>query len=341
LYVYGRDYTDTPGVQLRSLVVNSKTGQALHEFDWNDTDDITVTHSGNTWTISNTSFGESLTLTLSSPTAATAVLSGNRNGISGKISGIKMTAGGDINNIHPDPDTDSDTGNDTNNDTDNDTNNDTGSNTYSYEELEIINNGVEVEANSSGKYVSLPSGSVVSSVSNSYENILDAIVSGTKDTSSSLDSTSAARKITVSMNQPLPYGTIVLLAFAPVDDTNDNGTYYAVMLHSGKAGGGSSSVVIDTSKIYDPQDTSTRVRFPAGTYTVAFSTLDAIAGSSELLSASGLKDLKAAAGTSGNLGEISLAAPSSGNGGSSSGCDLGLGLSGLLIFALALKLRKK
>ncbi|MBR1418448.1 MAG: hypothetical protein IJ576_05750, partial [Synergistaceae bacterium] len=110
LYVYGRDYTDTPGVQLRSLVVNSKTGQALHEFDWNDTDDITVTHSGNTWTISNASFGEMMTFTLSSPTAATAVLSGNRNGISGKISGIKMTAGGDINNIHPGPDTDTDTG---------------------------------------------------------------------------------------------------------------------------------------------------------------------------------------------------------------------------------------
>ena len=43
-------------------------------------------------------------------TSATAVLYGNRNGISGTISGIKMTKGGDIYNINPD----SDNGNDNN-----------------------------------------------------------------------------------------------------------------------------------------------------------------------------------------------------------------------------------
>ncbi|MBQ4469730.1 MAG: hypothetical protein II917_06285, partial [Synergistaceae bacterium] len=42
--------------------------------------------------------------------SATAVLYGNRNGISGTISGIKMTKGGDIYNINPD----SDNGNDNN-----------------------------------------------------------------------------------------------------------------------------------------------------------------------------------------------------------------------------------
>ncbi|MBQ7733273.1 MAG: Ig-like domain-containing protein [Synergistaceae bacterium] len=102
-------------VTLRSLVVNANTGEALHEFDWNsNADEITMSRSGNTWTFTNSAIGERLTLTLSSETTATAVLYGNRNGISGTISGIKMTKGGDIYNIHPDPGTNNDTGNDTN-----------------------------------------------------------------------------------------------------------------------------------------------------------------------------------------------------------------------------------
>ena len=109
-------------VRLRSLVVNSNTGEALHEFDWNEVfDSITVTHSGNTWTFTNSAIGEKLTMTLSSETEATATLEGNRNGISGKISSIPMTKDGSGSGDTPitptpiaapdDGDSDSDTGN--------------------------------------------------------------------------------------------------------------------------------------------------------------------------------------------------------------------------------------
>ncbi|MBR0221543.1 MAG: hypothetical protein IJQ63_07200, partial [Synergistaceae bacterium] len=61
-------------VTLRSLVVNSNTGDALHEFDWNaapSDDYITTTNSGNTWTFSNSRTNEKLTMTLTSNTTAT------------------------------------------------------------------------------------------------------------------------------------------------------------------------------------------------------------------------------------------------------------------------------
>ena len=198
-------------------------------------------------------------------------------------------------------------------------------------DLTELNDNLQVEADSSGNYSTLPSGSVVSS-SSGYELILDNLAASTKDTTSTTDSSSGAKKITASLSKALPYGTILLVVLEPSNDD----PYYAAMIHSGKAGSSSSSLVIDTSKLYDPEDTTTRVRFPAGTYTVAFATLDVIASTNTLSKA---EEFTAAAssvsGVSGNLGDIKLASTNySSGGGSSSGCDAGFGLIALAAVAL-------
>ncbi|MBQ3376945.1 MAG: hypothetical protein IJG62_01605, partial [Synergistaceae bacterium] len=139
---------------------------------------------------------------------------------------------------------------------------------------------------------------------------------------------------TVSLNKAIPYGTIILLAFDRVTSDGTNYTYYAATMHSGKAGDSSRNLTINTAKLYDPENTTTRVRFPAGTYTIAFATLDVIASTNTLYKA---EEFTAAAssvsGVSGNLGDIKLASTSSG-GGSSGGCDAGFGLTALAAIAL-------
>ena len=288
---------------------------------------------GSTWTITDDTYVTSLT----------------NNGTINAANGASLYVGGKEYELEDIDDDDTDTDIDSG---DNDA--DSGDDDYSYDDdddyytdLEAINGDVTVTADKKGDYSKLPKGSVVRSVRSVYEDVLDVLIAQDQDTNSVVDSSKKAKNITVQLDKALPYGSVVLVALDQVNVKNtERYPYYAAMLHSGKAGDSSRNLVINTSKLYNPADTSKRVRFPSGTYTVAFATLDVISNVSSVsaLNAASFKALNQAAltsGTWGNLGDIKLASTrSSGSSGGSSSCSAGFGLLGLAALLMIAKIKK-
>ncbi|MBR1602440.1 MAG: hypothetical protein IJ667_03265 [Synergistaceae bacterium] len=337
-----------------SLTLNLKDGSTFTGAITNQAakSAVVTVEAGSTWTVTDDTYVTSLT----------------NNGTVNASNGASLYVAGTEYELE-EADTDTDTGTDTDTDTDvdsgdNDADSDTGSSDddYSYyddddyyTDLESINGGVTVTADKKGNYSKLPKGSVVRSVRSVYEDVLDVLIAQDQDTSSVVNSSKKAKNITAQLDKALPYGSIVLLAFDPVTTKTVRDPYYAAILHSGKAGDSSRNLVINTSKLYNPADTSKRVTFPSGTYTIAFATLDAISSissvnttgiavSSQASASSGqLADQSfkqaAMAGTWGNLGDIKLAS-TKGSGGGSSGCSAGFGLLGLAALLMIAKIKK-
>ena len=308
---------------------------------------VTV-EAGSTWTVTGDTYVTSLTNngTVNASNGASLYVAGTE---------YELEEADSESESEGESDTDADSG---------DTDIDSGDDDYSYyddddyyTDLESINGDVTVTADKKGNYSKLPKGSVVRSVRSVYEDVLDVLIAQDQDTSSVVNSSKKAKNITAQLDKALPYGSIVLLAFDPITTKTVRDPYYAAMLHTGKAGDSSRNLVINTSKLYNPADTSKRVTFPSGTYTVAFATLDAIssissvnttgiAASSQASASSGqLADQSfkqaAMAGTWGNLGDIKLASTKgSGGGGSSGGCSAGFGLLGLAALLMIAKIKK-
>ena len=301
---------------------------------------VTV-EAGSTWTVTDDTYVTSLTNngTVNASNGAILYVGGKEYELEEADSESESEGESDTDVDSGDTDADSETG--------------SGDDDYSYYDdddyytnLESVNGDVTVTADKKGNYSKLPKGSVVRSVRSVYEDVLDVLIAQDQNTSAVVNSSNKAKTITAQLDKALPYGSVVLVALDQVTTKSVRDPYYAAMLHTGKAGDSSRNLVINTTKLYNPADTSQRIRFPSGTYTVAFATLDVISNVSSVsaVNAAELKALNQAALTSGawgNLGDIKLASTkSSGGGGSSGGCSTGFGLLGLAALLMIAKIKK-